>query len=149
MKWTAKKTAFVTPDGLYQFKVMPFGLCNAPATFERMMDSLLHSFKWSMCLCHLDDVIIFSPTFDTHLDRLSAILAVFRQAGLQLNSSKCRFGQCQINILGHLVDARGVRPDPEKIRAVRDFPVRPMLPERCTKLHRVVFVLWTLYSRLC
>lgn len=57
-----EKIAFVTPDGLYQFKVMPFGLCNAPATFERMMDSLLQGFKWSTCLCYLDDVIVFLPT---------------------------------------------------------------------------------------
>lgn len=62
-----EKTAFVTPDGLYQFKVMPFGLCNAPATFERMMDSLLRGFKWTTCLCYLDDVIVFSPTFESHL----------------------------------------------------------------------------------
>lgn len=64
---------------------MPFGLCNAPATFERMMDSLLHGFKWSTCLCYLDDVIVFSPTFETHLELLSAVLGVFRLAGLQLN----------------------------------------------------------------
>ena len=102
---------------------MPFGLCNAPATFERMMDSLLHGFKWSTCLCYLDDVIVFSPTFETHLERLSAILEVFRLAGLQLNSSKCRFGRRRITILGHIVDASGVQPDPEKIRAVKDFPV--------------------------
>lgn len=118
-----EKTAFITPDGLYQFKVMPFGLCNAPATFERMMDSLLHGFKWSTCLCYLDDVLVFAPTFETHLERLSAILDVFRKAGLQLNSSKCHFGRRQITVLGHLVDASGVRPDPEKIRAVTSFPV--------------------------
>lgn len=117
-----EKTAFVTPDGLYQFKVMPFGLCNAPATFERMMDSLLQGFKWSTCLCYLDDVIVYSPTFDTHLDRLRAILDVFRRAGLQLNSSKCHFARRQISVLGHLVDASGVRPDPAKIRAVTNFP---------------------------
>lgn len=80
-----EKTAFVTPDGLYQFKVMPFGLCNAPATFERMMDSLLRGFKWSTCLCYLDDVIVFSPSFETHLQHLSDILIIFRRAGLQLN----------------------------------------------------------------
>lgn len=117
-----EKTAFVTPDGLYQFKVMPFGLCNAPATFERMMDSLLQGFKSTTCLCYLDDVIVFSPTFETHLHRLSDILAVFRRAGLQLNSSKCHFGCRQIKILGQLVDATGVQPDPDKIRAVKDFP---------------------------
>lgn len=118
-----EKTAFVTPDGLYQFKVMPFGLCNAPATFERMMDSLLQGFKWSTCLCYLDDVLVFSPTFETHLERLSAVLQVFREAGLQLNSSKCHFGRRQITVLGHLVDASGIQPDPEKIRAVTSFPV--------------------------
>ncbi|KAK8767610.1 hypothetical protein V5799_005610 [Amblyomma americanum] len=91
-----ENTAFVTPDGLYQFKVMPFGLCNAPATFERMMDSLLRGFKWSTCLCYLDDVVVFSPTFATHLERLSSILTVFRNAGLQLNSSKCKFGRRQL-----------------------------------------------------
>lgn len=118
-----EKTAFVTPDGLYQFKVMPFGLCNAPATFERMMDTLLRSFKWSICLCYLDDVIVFAPTFKSHLERLSSILSVFREAGLQLNSSKCHFGHRQVTILGHLVDSSGIRPDPDKVRAVLDFPV--------------------------
>lgn len=117
-----EKTAFVTPDGLYQFKMMPFGLCNAPATFERMMDSLLRGMKWTICLCYLDDVIVFSTTFDDHLTRLSAVLDVFRRANLQLNSSKCRFGQRQICVLGHLVNAAGVQPDPAKVRAVRDFP---------------------------
>lgn len=117
-----EKTAFVTPDGLYQFKVMPFGLCNAPATFERMMDSLLRGIKWSICLCYLDDVIVFSTTFENHLTRLSTVLDVFRRARLQLNSSKCRFGHRQICVLGHLVDAAGVQPDPDKVRAVSQFP---------------------------
>uniref|UniRef100_A0A6G5A908 Putative tick transposon n=1 Tax=Rhipicephalus microplus TaxID=6941 RepID=A0A6G5A908_RHIMP len=118
-----EKTAFITPDGLYQFKVMPFELCNAPATFERMMHSLLRGYKWSTCLRYLDDVIVFSSTFDSHLTDLAAILAVFRTAGLQLNSKKSQFGRRQITILGHLVNADGVQPDPEKIRAVRSFPV--------------------------
>lgn len=64
------KTAFITPDGLYEFNVMPFGLCNAPATFERMMDSILRGLKWKTCLCYLDDIVVFSPDFDTHLRRL-------------------------------------------------------------------------------
>lgn len=118
-----EKTAFITPDGLYQFKVMPFGLCNAPATFERMMDSLLRGYKWSICLCYLDDVIVYSPTFESHLTRLSAVLAVFRRATLQLNSAKCRFGRREITMLGHLVSAAGVQPDPDKVRAVQQFPV--------------------------
>ena len=57
-----EKTAFVTPDGLYQFRVMPFGLTNAPATFERMMDTVLRKFKWHTCLCYLDDILVFPLT---------------------------------------------------------------------------------------
>lgn len=93
-----EETAFLNPDGLYQFKAIPFGLCNAPATFQQMMDSLLHGFKWYTCLCYLDAVVVFSPTFDTHLERLSAILL-----GVQLNSLKCCFGRCQITVLGYIV----------------------------------------------
>ncbi|GFY05858.1 retrovirus-related Pol polyprotein from transposon 297 [Trichonephila clavipes] len=93
-----EKTAFITPEGLYEFKVMPFGLCNAPATFERMMDNLLRHFKWTMCLCYLDDIIVFSETFEDHLIRLRLVL--------KMSSGSCN----------------GVRPDPDKIKAVRNFP---------------------------
>ncbi|GFX50886.1 hypothetical protein TNCV_2732371 [Trichonephila clavipes] len=86
-----EKTAFITPEGLYEFKVMPFGLCNAPATFERMMDNLLRHFKWTMCLCYLDDIIVFSETFEDHLIRLRLVLKCLQEAGLKLNSKKCLF----------------------------------------------------------
>ncbi|GFU05399.1 retrovirus-related Pol polyprotein from transposon 17.6 [Trichonephila clavipes] len=68
---------------------MPFGLCNAPATFERMMDNLLRHFKWTMCLCYLDDIIVFSETFEDHLIRLRLVLKCLQEAGLKLNSKKC------------------------------------------------------------
>ncbi|UYV69494.1 hypothetical protein LAZ67_6003797 [Cordylochernes scorpioides] len=99
-----EKTAFITPDGLYEFKVMPFGLCNAPATFERMI--------WSMCLCYLDDIIVFSPTFDEHVRRLELVLRCLSKAGLVLNPDKCLFGTKRLSIFGHLVDGEGVHPDP-------------------------------------
>lgn len=116
----AEKTAFVSPDGLYQFRVKTFGLCNVPVTFERMMGTLLHSFIWSIYLCCLDDVIVYSPTFAT---RLSSILSVFRATGLELDSSKFRFGRRQITILDHFVDLSGVLADPAKVRAVIEFLV--------------------------
>lgn len=72
------KTAFVTPDGLLEFHVMYFGLCNAPATFERMIDRLLQGFKWTIRLRYLDDIIVFSATFPSHLERLAGVLDVFR-----------------------------------------------------------------------
>lgn len=118
-----EKTAFVTPEELYEFKVMPFGLCNSPATFERMMDILLRHLKWTMCLCYLDDIVVHSKTFDDHLERLLTVLQCIQDAGLILNSRKCRFGAQEIKILGHLISSDGVRPDPDKIKAVNDFPV--------------------------
>ncbi|GFV94660.1 retrovirus-related Pol polyprotein from transposon 17.6 [Trichonephila clavipes] len=101
---------------------MPFGLCNAPATFERMMDNLLRHFKWTMCLCYLDDIIVFSETFEDHLIRLRLVLKCLQEAGLKLNSKKCLFAAQEVKILGHLVSSNGVRPDHDKIKAVRNFP---------------------------
>lgn len=116
-----EKTAFVTPDGLFEFNVMPFGLCNAPATFERFMDTVLRGLKWEICMCYLDDVVIFGRTFEEHNNRLSLVLDCIEKAGLVLNSKKCRFGERQTLVLGHLVDKDGVRPDPRKIEAVSSF----------------------------
>ncbi|GFW86076.1 retrovirus-related Pol polyprotein from transposon 17.6 [Trichonephila clavipes] len=94
---------------------MPFGLCNAPATFERMMDNLLRHFKWTMCLCYLDDIIVFSETFEDHLIRLRLVLKCLQEAGLKLNSKK--FFCCpRSKDSSHLV-CNGVRPDPDKIKA--------------------------------
>nr|QNU13192.1 fatty acid synthase 1 [Locusta migratoria] len=77
-----EKTAFITSDGLYEFKVMPSGLCNAPATFERMMDNLLRHLKWTTCLCYLDDIVVLSKTFEEHLSRLSTVLKCVQTAEL-------------------------------------------------------------------
>ncbi|UYV72084.1 hypothetical protein LAZ67_9001766 [Cordylochernes scorpioides] len=117
-----EKTAFITPDGLFEFKVMPFGLCNAPATFERMMDGLLKGLRWTICLCYLDDVVVFADNFSDHLARIEAVLNCFKKVGLRLNPSKCSFGASKIKILGHQVDQNGIRPDDEKIKAITEFP---------------------------
>lgn len=120
-----EKTAFATPDGLYEFNVMPFGLCNAPATFERMVDNVLRGLKWKTCLCYLDDIVVFSATFPEHLQRLEQVLTCLANAGLQLNTKKCTFAGKSIKVLGHLVSKEGIRPDPEKLSAVLEFP-RPL-----------------------
>lgn len=86
MHYTDKeKTAFVAPDGLFEFNVMQFGLCNAPAVFERFMDTVMHGLKWETCLCYLDDVIIFGCTFAEHNQRLDIVLMCLEQAALTLN----------------------------------------------------------------
>uniref|UniRef100_L7LVQ9 RNA-directed DNA polymerase n=1 Tax=Rhipicephalus pulchellus TaxID=72859 RepID=L7LVQ9_RHIPC len=116
-----EKTAFVTPDGLFEFNVMPFGLCNAPATFERFMDNILRGLKWEVCMCYLDDVVIFGRTFREHNTRLDLVLDCLSKARLVLNSKKCHFGERQTLVLGHLVDKEGIRPDPAKTAAVEAF----------------------------
>ncbi|UYV81563.1 K02A2.6-like, partial [Cordylochernes scorpioides] len=79
-----EKTAFTTAHGLYEFNVMPFGLCNAPATFGRNMENMLGNLRWKICLCYLDDVIIYSPYFPTHLKRLEAVFRCFRESNLRI-----------------------------------------------------------------
>ena len=117
-----EKTAFITPDGLFEFKVLPFGLCSAPATFQRMMDTVLSGLKWQSCLVYLDDVVVFSTTFEQHLQRLRAVLDALRTAGLSLKPEKCHFGYEELKFLGHVVSSDGIRPDPDKTRAVAAFP---------------------------
>ncbi|UYV68139.1 hypothetical protein LAZ67_5003162, partial [Cordylochernes scorpioides] len=117
-----EKTAFTTTHGLYEFNVMPFGLCNAPATFERNMDNVLGNLRWQICLCYLDDVIIYSSDFPTHLKRLEAVLKCFSESNLKLNDRKCRFAFEELEILGHITNQQGIKPAEYNIKAVRDFP---------------------------
>ncbi len=117
-----EKTAFVTPDGLFQFRQMPFGLCNAPASFQRLMDTVLAPLKWLTCLVYMDDIIIFSAGFEEHLVRLRAVLEAIAEAGLILNPVKCLFATESATYLGHRVSGEGVGPDPEKTKAIVHFP---------------------------
>ncbi|UYV84340.1 hypothetical protein LAZ67_X001895, partial [Cordylochernes scorpioides] len=117
-----EKTAFTTAHGLYEFNVMPFGLCNAPATFERNMENMLGTLRWQICLCYLDDVIIYSPDFPTHLKRLEAVFRYFRESNLRLNDKKCRFAFEELEILGYITSKHGIKPAEHNIKAVRNFP---------------------------
>ena len=117
------KTAFATHSGLFQFRVMPFGLCNAPATFERLMDRVLQGLRWSRCLVYLDDIISFGGTFDGALSNLTLIFERLRSYGLQLKSSKCHLFRVSVPFLGHIVGRRGLECDPTKIEDVKLWPV--------------------------
>lgn len=118
----SEKTAFITPDGLFEFKVLPFGLCSAPGTFQRMMDTVLSGLKWQTCLVYLDDVIVFSSTFEEHVKLLSSVLRAVRAAALTLKAEKCHFGYEKLRFLGHVVSNAGVTPDPEKVAAISNCP---------------------------
>ncbi|UYV75045.1 hypothetical protein LAZ67_12002225, partial [Cordylochernes scorpioides] len=117
-----EKTAFTTAHGLYEFNVMPFGLCNAPATFERNMENMLGNLRWQICLFYLDDVIIYSSDFSTHLKRIEAVLRCFREANLKLNNKKCQFAFEELEISGHITNQPGIKPAEHNIKAIRDFP---------------------------
>ncbi|GFV94884.1 retrovirus-related Pol polyprotein from transposon 297 [Trichonephila clavipes] len=116
-----EKTAFTSGQGLWQFKVMPFGLCNAPATFERLMETVLKGLTFEACLIYLDDIIIGGRTFEEHLQNIRKVLSKLRDANLKLNPSKCKFFQKEVNYLGHIISAEGVRTDPEKVSAVKNW----------------------------
>ena len=95
-----RKAAFVTNEGLFQFRVMPFRLCNAPATFERLMDRVLCGMRWSRCLVYLDDVISFGGTVTEALGRLEDVLCCLSNFGSQLKAKKCTFMQTEVVFLG-------------------------------------------------
>jgi len=105
-----EKTAFSTPFGLYEFNVMPFGLTGAPSVFQRLMECVLKGLQFEIYLIYLDDVVIFSSTFDEHLVRLELVLKRFRENGLKLKPSKCTFGGKKVQCLGHIIsDENGSR----------------------------------------
>ena len=114
------KTAFATHSGLFQFRVMPFGLCNAPAAFERLMDRVLQGLRWTRCLVYLDDIISFGSTFDGAMTNLTLIFERFRSYGLQL---KCHLFRLSVPFLGHVVGRHDLECDPEKIEDVKSWPV--------------------------
>ncbi|KAJ8352500.1 hypothetical protein SKAU_G00239760 [Synaphobranchus kaupii] len=117
------KTAFTIGHGLWQFRVMPFGLCNAPATFERLMERVLAAVPRSRCVVYLDDLLVHASDFQQALANLTDVLAAIRQAGLRLNPKKCQLLRRETAFLGHIVSERGVATDPSKVAAVRDWPV--------------------------
>lgn len=117
-----EKTAFSYGRGLWQFNVMPFGLCNAPATFERLMETVLAGLPWETCLIYLDDVIVHAADFDSHLRNLAAVLEKFRQGNLKLNPKKCCLFKSRVTFLGYVVSQEGISTDPEKISAITRWP---------------------------
>ena len=110
------------PLGFWECERMPFGLTIAPATFQRLMESCLGGLNLSWCIIYLDDIIVFSQTAEEHLVRLQAVFDKLKAAGLKLKPSKRELFKKQINYLGHVVGHEGVSTDPDKIKAVTEWP---------------------------
>ena len=114
------KTAFCTPWGKYEFCVMPFGLRNGPAVFQRLMDQLLHEDK-EIAQVYIDDIAIFSDNWVSHCKDIDTVLGRLREAGLTANTSKCKWGQTKCEFLGHIVGEGKITPAESKVKVIRDF----------------------------
>ena len=135
MKDSAKPyTAFMTRQGLFQFKVMPFGLTNAPATFQRLMDQVLEGLQWQRCLVYLDDIIVFGRTFEETMENLRFVMGRLKAAGLKLKASKCHWFRKSTKYLGHIVTPEGILCDPDKIESVKQWPA----PQTVTEVRQFI-----------
>ena len=123
------KMAFKTHHGHFQFRVMPFGLTNAPATFQCMMNDILQPFLRKFVLVFLDDIFIYSPTWEAHLDHLRKVLEQLRAHQFYLKTSKCSFAQTEIEYLGHVISQQGVATDPTKTSAMLNWPTPTTVTE--------------------
>ena len=128
------KTAFRTRYGHYEFTVMPFGLCNAPATFQRMMNDVLREHLDEFVIVYLDDILIYSKDAEEHREHLKKVLELLRKHQLYAKTTKCEFGMPSTEFLGHIVSKDGISTDPKKIKAIQEWPV----PRNATELRSFI-----------
>ncbi|MGR0243415.1 reverse transcriptase family protein [Klebsiella pneumoniae] len=117
------KTAFTFERGHYEFTRMPFGLKNAPITFQRLMDEFLRGIDEEMCQVYMDDLLVFSKTEADHIKHLRSVLTRVRDFGLKLSREKSLLGHDQLNFLGHNISREGVKPDATKVEAISKMEV--------------------------
>ncbi|KAJ0177013.1 hypothetical protein K1T71_007022 [Dendrolimus kikuchii] len=124
----APKTAFSVPQGHYQFNRMPFGLKNAPSTFQKLMNTCLSGLQGTRCFVYLDDIVIYSADLNSHINNLKAVFNRLRSFNLKLQPEKCEFLRKEVAYLGHIIGEDGVKPNPDKIKAVTNYPI-PQSPK--------------------
>ena len=134
-----EKTAFRTHRGLYQFKRMPFGLRNGPSIFQRVMQGILAPYLWIFCLVYIDDIVIFSKTYEDHIDHLDKVLGAIEQAGITLSPIKCHLFYSSILLLGHKVSRLGLSTHMEKVRAILELQRPSKLSQLQTFLGMAVY----------
>ena len=130
----AHKTAFTTPLGQYEFKVLGQGLANSPATFQSVMNRIFAPHIYKFCVVYLDDIMIYSKTPEEHYDHLEQVLKLLREHRFYAKRSKCSFNQTEIKFLGHLVGKDGLRVDPAKVEVVKNWPI----PKDATQVRQFV-----------
>ncbi|XP_069835633.1 uncharacterized protein [Dendropsophus ebraccatus] len=120
-KEAQERSAFITPFGLYEYVIMPFGMKNAPATFQRLVNQLLEEFE-GFAVAYLDDIAVFSQTWEDHLSHLSQVLQRIQTAGLTIKPGKCQMAMTEVQYLGHRVGGGTLRPEQGKVEAVVAWP---------------------------
>ena len=129
-----EKTAFCTRQGNFEFRVMPMGLVNASFSFQKMMQLVLSGLQWQTCMVYLDDVIVYSKSFQKHIANLRSVFDRFRAEGLCLKPKKCHFCKPEVLYLGHVVGKDGIKPNPDKIEVIQNYPV----PKNCDEVRSFV-----------
>ncbi|CAM5173325.1 unnamed protein product, partial [Eretmochelys imbricata] len=115
------KSAFITPLGLYEFLTLPFGLKGAPATFQRLVDQLLRGME-SFAVAYIDDICVFSQTWEDHVSQVRQVLDRLQGAGLTVKAEKCKVGMAEVSYLGHRVGSVRLKPEPANVEVIRDWP---------------------------
>ena len=115
------KTAFITPYGQYQFNRLPFGLNSAPGAFQAIMTRVLGDLLWINCVVYVDDILIFTETFEEHLEVIDKVLTRLEKANLKIKLEKCEFARTQLHYLGHVINSLGIATDPQKVEAVKNW----------------------------
>ena len=119
---SVSKTAFRVPWGLYEFLRLPQGLSNSPSTFQRVMESIFADMNLSQLILYLDDLLVFSVSFEEHIERLGRVFSRLKENGLKLKGAKCQLFRTSVSHLGHIVSGEGVRVDPAKVERISNWP---------------------------
>jgi hypothetical protein len=135
-----EKTAFITHKGLFEFISMPFGLTNAPATQQRWIEKVLLGLNWQICMAYIDDIVVFSDTFEKHLEDIETLFERLLTNGMKLALEKCQFCKPSFEILGHICSEEGTAPNPSKIEVIQNFPLPSMKDELARFLGMISWV---------
>ena len=118
-----EKTAFITRYGLFEYVVMPFGLCNAPGTFQTLINKTLQEYLDDFCTTYLNDILVYSNSEAEHIEHVNKVLLKLKKAGLYLNIDKCEFHVTTIKYLGLIITTEGIQMDPDKIKAILEWEI--------------------------